>query len=162
MYLNIVYIAFTTAVASGSSSSSFAWAKLALFRIVENASIDVAKACKTLVTSDARGPSGESAGCDCLNNLNALAVVVSCFISMLLFTQRWTKYPCKAVCALSIALDEFECSINALASDKALATTLSGDACSFGGVIYSVVLQSSLSIILNGTLCFSRILLTIV
>ena len=58
----MVNMPFTIAIASGSSSNSFACAKLALFLIVEKASTAVANACKTRLTSDDRGPLSEKAG----------------------------------------------------------------------------------------------------
>lgn len=51
MYLKTVYIAFTIAVASGTSSKSFTCARLAWFRSVEKASIEAANELSTLVIS---------------------------------------------------------------------------------------------------------------
>ena len=62
IYLNIVYIALTIAVASGTSSNSLTCARLALFLSVENASIEAANELRTLVISSALCPVACNAG----------------------------------------------------------------------------------------------------
>jgi hypothetical protein len=86
-----VYIEFKTAVASGSSKRSFACARLALFCMVENASIAEAKDCKILVISVALGPSGVKAGCDLRSSLKAFDKVMSSSIGIEFPSQRSIK-----------------------------------------------------------------------